>query len=574
MNFTVWAPNAGKVDLILDDQSFPMSRSENGWWVHEMDAVDGMRYRFSLDGGSPMPDPRSKWQPDGVHAASCVLDTSKLRNRNAAPFQQVPLRDAILYELHIGTFTPEGTYLSAIRKLPHLVSLGITHIEIMPVATFPGQRGWGYDGVDLFAPHPVYGTPQELVAFIHACHDAGIGVLLDVVYNHLGPDGNYLSAFGPYFTNHVSTPWGAALNFDQAGSDEVRSFVIDNALMWLRDYGFDGLRLDAVHAIYDSRARHLLEELSQRVRGLEETENRPLVLIAESDLNDPRMVRPTEIGGYGLDAHWADELHHTIHVFLTGENNGYYSDFGGLEDLATTLAEGYLFQGHYSPSRQRSHGRPPVGLHPEQLVVCAQNHDQIGNRAYGERLSHLLPPEKLKVAAALVLLSPCLPLLFQGEEWGATSPFLFFSDHESEELRRIIRESRHEEFKAFSWKEDVPDPSEETSFQKSQLNWQELGDSKHQELFEWHQALINIRKGNQNRPEILPGAKVSWDADQLWMTLLCGDVLAAFNFAEQSQQVPLPEGAWKLALSSFDDASSQKKEIPSFGVLVFTRQAI
>ncbi len=543
MNFRVWSPLAKEVELVLNDSPVSMTRKDKGWWSAWVpDSEEQLRYRYRVDGEGPFPDPRSPWQPDGVHGDSVFVDIRTLRNRVSPVFRQVPLSEAVIYELHVGTFTQEGTYRAAIDKLHHLVSLGVTHVELLPLASFPGNHGWGYDGVSLFAPFPAYGTPQDLALFIEACHARNLAVILDVVYNHLGPDGNYLEKFGPYFTDATATPWGKAVNLNGPHSDGVREFIIDNALMWLREYGFDGLRLDAVHELYDGRAVHILEELSQRVRQLEMEEERPLVLIAESNQNDPRLIRSPEAGGYGLDAHWADELHHAIHVYLTGENLGYYSDFTGLKDIAAALDRGYIFQGQYSPSRSRSHGRPPAGVEPKHLVVCAQNHDQIGNRAFGERLGALVPMPALKAAAALVLLSPWVPMLFQGEEWGARTPFLFFSDHTSPELREIIRKSRYEEFSAFGWGDDIPDPSDPASFQRSKLNWGELDETPSRELLQWYRTLLRLRRESTPSES---GKNVVWSEQDQWLALRRGHVLALFNFSPHSQVLRLPAGVWQ-----------------------------
>jgi len=456
--FSVWAPRAKSVELVTPDRRIALNGAADGFWRGEIDPSQVQSgYRYSVDGAAAVPDPRSRWQPDGVHGNSYLLDAAEIRRVHRPQFQAKPLADAVIYELHVGTFTPQGTYAAAAGRLPYLAELGVTHLELMPLATFPGRRGWGYDGVDLYAPLPAYGTPHELAAFVGACHERGLGVLLDVVYNHLGPDGNYLSGFAPYFTDRVKTPWGEAINYDAADSDEVRRFVIDNALMWLRDYGFDGLRLDAVHAIYSFEATHVLEELAEAVHRLSTESNRKLVLIAESDLNDPRLVRPAARGGYGLDAHWADDFHHAVHRFFTGETRGYYQDFNGIADIAAALTHGYVYRGQYSPFRRRRHGKPPRGVGADQLVIFAQNHDQIGNRARGERLSMLLDAPRLKAIAALTLLSPFVPLLFQGEEWGASTPFLYFTDHQDPQLGRLVSEGRTREFASFGWVGGVPD---------------------------------------------------------------------------------------------------------------------
>jgi maltooligosyltrehalose trehalohydrolase len=556
--FSVWAPHAKSVDLLLGEQRIALSPTSRGYWQTEVSAHAGQDYKYSLDGAAGRPDPRSRWQPAGVHGASripeaLVADHIPVRSG----FQAVPLGQAIIYELHVGTFTAEGTYAAAQMKLPHLCELGVTHLELMPLATFPGERGWGYDGVDLFAPFPAYGTPEELAAFVRACHSCGLAVLLDVVYNHLGPDGNYLAAYAPYFTDRYKTGWGAAINYDGPHSDEVRRFVIDNALMWLKDYEFDGLRLDAVHAIFSFEAVHFLEALSRAVKDLSKELARPLVLIAESDLNDPRLVHSASRGGYGLDAHWADDFHHAIHRYFTGETDGYYADFQGLRDVATALCDGYVYQGQFSVHRGRTHGRPPSGVEPHQLIVSAQNHDQIGNRAQGERLSSLLELGALKAVAALTLLSPFVPMLFQGEEWGASTPFLYFTDHQDPNLARLVAEGRSKEFSAFRWQGAVPNPQEQGTFERSKLDWSELTQAHHAELFDWYRRLIRLKK---DRPEMpresrvdAPAPKVKFDEAAQWLTFVHSGVLVALNWRDRAQDVPMPVGEWNLLMRSDSD---------------------
>jgi maltooligosyltrehalose trehalohydrolase len=546
MNFSIWAPHAKSLVLVLDSGEHPMHAEAHGWWRLDVpSAGPGTRYQFRIDDRGPFPDPRSAWQPEGVHGPSVAIDHAAYPWRDAG-FTPPALSEALIYELHVGTFTPGSTYASAVERLAYLRDLGVTHVELMPVATFPGARGWGYDGAALFAPHPAYGTPDDLKAFIDQAHALGLAVLLDVVYNHLGPDGNYLGAFGPYFTDRVKTPWGDALNFDGEYSDEVRAFFLDNALMWLRDYHFDGLRLDAVHAIFDQSATHILETMAERVAELSALTGRPRVLIAESDFNTPRLVQSPAHGGYGLAAHWEDDFHHALHAFLTGEHDGYHADFGSLAQVAKALEQAYVFDGQYSAYRKRRHGRPPLHVAPSQLVVFAQNHDQTGNRAIGERLSHLLEPPILKATAALLLLSPFVPMLFQGEEWGADTPFLFFTDHH-EELGRLVTEGRRREFAAFDWHgKEVPDPQAPETFERSKLRWSELDEPAHRDILDWHRALVALRR---TIPLGTP-AEVAFDESGRWLTLQRGNLIAAFNFADQPQRIPLPPGDWQPTLAS------------------------
>jgi maltooligosyltrehalose trehalohydrolase len=584
MNLVVWAPSAKSVELVTPERRIPLLRDTGGYWRADVDeSLLAHGYRYSIDGGEPIPDPQSKWQPEGVHGPSYPVDTARLHQpqgpqqqgaldsgiRDRTPsFFPKPLREAVIYELHIGTFTPEGTYAAARTKLPHLIELGVTHLELMPLATFPGRRGWGYDGVDPFAPFPAYGNPLELAAFVQACHAQGLAVLLDVVYNHLGPDGNYLAQYGPYFTDRYTTNWGAAINYDGPDSDPVRRFVIDNALMWLRDYGFDGLRLDAVHAIFSFDAVHVLEELAVAVKALGAKLGRSLVLIAESDLNDPRLVRPASRGGYGLDAHWADDFHHAVHRFFTGETDGYYADFHGLEDVATALREGYVYQGQYSPHRRRRHGRPPRGVAADQIVVCAQNHDQIGNRAQGERLSMMLGVPQLKAIAALTVLSPFVPLLFQGEEWGAQTPFLYFTDHENAELGRLVAEGRSKEFSSFRWQGAVPNPQEHDTFVRSKLNWAELPLAPHAEIYEWYRQLIRLRHAKRSRIK----AAVNVDPKAGSLRFVNDDVVCVFNFSTASQRLRMPRGEWELALRSDMNEAKPADAVPAQGTFIFRRR--
>lgn len=541
-----------------------MTEGEHGWWETSADVpAHGTRYMFRVDGEGPFPDPRSPFQPDGVHGASQTVDHAAFAWNDHA-FVPTPMTEAILYELHVGTFSPEGTYEGAARRLPHLADLGITHVEIMPIGAFPGDHGWGYDGTALFAPHAPYGTPDQLKTFVQEAHRLGLAVLLDVVYNHFGPAGNYVERYGSYLTDHYKTPWGDAVNFDDRDCGGVREFVCDNALMWLRDYHFDGLRLDAVHAIHDESALHILEELVARVRQFSEQQGRNYVLIAESDLNAPRLVQPRAFGGYGLDAHWADDFHHALHAYFTGEQDGIHRDFGTLQDVAKALRQAYVYDGQYSEYRGRPFGRTPKNVAPSQLVVFSQNHDQTGNRAHGDRLVHILDEPRSKAIAALVLLSPFVPLLFQGEEWGASSPFLYFSDHESK-LGKQIAEGRRRDFEKFGWAgSDIPDPQARDTFEKSQLHWSELEEPRHGDILTWYRALIALRPCFQKA-----APEVHFDEIRRWLTMRRGDWLVALNLADQTQRVPLPEAEWQLRLASAE--ASHRDRVAAWGVVVMER---
>jgi maltooligosyltrehalose trehalohydrolase len=539
--FNVWAPLATDVALQIDEQTQPMLRTGGGWWSAESTAAGpGSDYGFVLDGEGPFPDPRSAWQPFGIHGLSRIVDHSAFRwtDYNWHPR---PLSSAIIYELHVGTFTPEGTFRSVIERLDYLLELGITHIELMPSAEFSGPWGWGYDAVDLFAPHHHYGTPDDLKFLIDTCHQRGLAVLLDVVYNHFGPAGNYLGKFGPYLTDAYKTPWGQAVNLDRKGSHEVRRFFADNALMWLRDYHFDGLRLDAVHAFVDNSAVHFLEFLASEVDTLSASVGRRLVLIAESDLNAPCIVRSREASGYGIDAQWSDDFHHALHTVLTGERNGYYEEFGTLSQLAKALRSVFVYDGIYSPHRDSIHGRPVVGLSGWHFLAYSQNHDQVGNRAQGERLCHLVNLGRLKIAAALVLASPFVPMLFQGEEFGASSPFQYFSQHEDPELAQKVSEGRKNEFKAFGWNpDDVPDPQERAAFERSKLRWSEVTQGEHAELLDWYKQLISIRRAT---PELTDGrlaeVEVRFDERAQWLVLKRGLIEIVCNLAADRQAIPI-----------------------------------
>ena len=560
--FRVWAPLSGRVEVVLGDRRLPMARAASGsaawgsmtggWWACSVDeAGPGTDYAFSLDGGPPRPDPRSAFQPRGIHGPSQVVDHSAFRWSDS-DWRGVALPGCVLYECHIGTFSADGTFDGAIEHLGHLVDLGVDAIELLPVAEFSGARGWGYDGVDLFAPHHGYGGPDGLKRLVDAAHGHGLGVVMDVVYNHLGPAGNYLPEFGPYFSARHQTNWGDAVNFDGPGSDEVRRFVTDNALAWLRDYHCDGLRLDAVHAIVDDSATHILEALAAEVDALAAHVRRPLFLIAESDLNDPRFVCGRDAGGYGLTASWADEWHHALHAALTGDVSGYYEDFGPLPLLAKALRQAWVYDGIYSPHRQRVHGRPPSGLAGSQFVVATQNHDQIGNRAAGERSAALMSDGRLRVAAALLLTSPFVPMLFQGEEWGASTPFLYFTDHSDPGLGRTVSDGRRHEFSSFGWDPDsVPDPQLLATFERSRLDWAEPRKDSRADLLAWYRRLIALRREIPALADPrLDRTSTEYDQDAGWIVVRRGPVAVASNLGDSTWTFPVDPSAELLAASA------------------------
>lgn len=548
--FGVWAPRARHVDLVLEGERRAMQRIDAGSFALEIDAPEGTRYAYSLDGGDPLPDPGSRHQPDGVHGASAVVDPS-WSGWTDTGWKGRDLGTSVIYELHVGTFTPEGTFDAAIAMLEHLAALGVTAVELMPVAEFTGERGWGYDGVDLYAAHHAYGGPRGLDRLVNACHAKGLAVIQDVVYNHLGPDGNYLERFGPYFTDRHQTPWGKAMNFDGPDSAPVRAYVIENALSWMRDHHVDGVRVDAVHAMVDGSAIHVLEELTARVHDLEERLGRKLWVIAESDLNDPRVVRPREQWGWGCDAQWSDDFHHALHAVLTGESRGYYADFGTLADLAKAIRDVYVYDGRWSPYRRRVQGRPFGDLSGHRALAYAQDHDQVGNRARGERLSHLVDGARLRIAAAVVLTSPYVPMLFMGEEWGASTPFQYFTDHRDPMIAHAVSEGRRYEFGGFGWRpEEIADPQDPATFTRSKLDWSEPGGDAHRGILQWYRALIALRR---NEPSLMDGRRdlvdVACDEVAGWMRIRRGPITVAFSIG-RDVDIPLGTRPGELALAS------------------------
>ena len=576
--FRVWAPNARTVEVECAGDRTPMLRHSNGWWMVEVSqALAGYEYSFVLDGGAPLPDPRSAYQPHGVHGCSQVVDHSAFR-WNDQGWTPPPFAAGSIYELHIGTFTPEGTFDAAISRLDHLADLGVTYVEVMPVAEFSGDRGWGYDGVDLFAPHHCYGGPEALKRLVDACHSRGLATILDVVYNHFGPCGNYLPQFGPYLNRRYATSWGDAVNFDGPGSDEVRRFFCDNAQAWLRDYHFDGLRLDAVHAIFDMSALHFLEQLATEVRKLQPKLGRELTLIAESDLNNPRLVQPVEAGGYGLDAMWCDDFHHAIHAVLTHERGGYYADFGSLAEVAAALQRGFVYDGRYSIYRGRVHGRPARAVSGHRFVAFTQNHDQVGNRAKGDRSSHLMTIARAKIAAAFLVMSPHVPLIFQGEEWAASTPFQYFTGHEDVALAQAVSEGRRREFARFAWRTDeIPDPQAPQTFQQSKLRWEEIGLQPHTEMLEWYRTLLRLRR---TVPGLWDGGfervRVRFDERLQWFVVERPPLVMVANLAESARTVPLPHDGSSRPLVLSDHTiriGAEKVELPPDTVAILGTEA-
>ncbi len=542
--FELWAPAVHSVDVQVNGKNYSMQPvGKRGWWgVDVPDAGPGANYGFLVDNDTKLyPDPRSLAQPAGVHGLSQVYDQNAFQWSDQH-FQPPPLASAIVYELHPGTFTPTGTLDSAIEKLDSLVDLGVTHIELMPVASFPGDYGWGYDGVALFSVYQPYGGPDALKRFVNAAHRKGLAVLLDVVYNHFGPVGNYTGKFGPYLIDYHKTPWGGAVNLEGAGSHEVRRFLCDNARMWLRDFHIDGLRLDAVHALIDRSAIHFLEQLSAEVDRISATLGKQLVLVAETDLNTPRFVTPREAGGLGMDAQWSDDFHHALFAVLTPESDGgYYSDFGSLAQLAKALEQTFVFDGIYSHYRRRVHGRSAAHVSQHRFFGYIQNHDQVGNRARGERLSEDVGLARAKIAAALVLLGPFIPMLFQGEEWAASAPFQYFAHHEDPEMARAVSEGRKSEFEAFGWDPDsIPDPESRSTFERSRLNWDEAAKPPHAEMRAWYRSLIWFRRSTPCLNNGDPGnTRVVFDEIERWLRMTRGTIAVLCNIGASTRSLPV-----------------------------------
>jgi maltooligosyltrehalose trehalohydrolase len=563
--FSVWAPQASQVRLRLDGQDVRLAPDPDrgGWWRGDAPhARPDADYAYLLDDDEqPLPDPRTLWQPDGVHGPSRRYDHDAYQWSDQQ-WRGRQLPGSILYELHVGTFTPAGTFDSAIERLDHLVSLGVDQVELLPVNAFNGTHNWGYDGVCWFAPHEAYGGPDGLKRFVDACHQRGLGVILDVVYNHLGPSGAYATRFGPYLAAG-SNPWGSSVNLNEAGSDEVRRYIIDSVLMWLRDYHIDGLRLDAVHAFDDRGAIHLLEQLAVEVDTLSTHVGRPLSLIAESDLNDPKLITPREAGGFGLHGQWNDDAHHALHTLLTGERQGYYADFGSLQCLSDVLTGGFFHAGTWSRFRGRHHGRPldRTRLPGHRLVAYLQNHDQVGNRAAGDRISASLSPGLLRIGATLLFTAPFTPMLFMGEEWGATTPWQFFTSHPEPELATAVASGRRREFATHGWPEgDVPDPQDPQTFHRSRLDWAELDKPEHRDLLDFYRRLIALRKSSKDLSDPrLDQVKVSFGNQFLVMRR--GHTVVAANFAGRKQRITLPGVIRTVLLATETGASVMRDSV-------------
>jgi maltooligosyltrehalose trehalohydrolase len=559
-DFSVWSPLRHRVDvkiLFPEERIVPMEKDVQGYWrARASNVFPGTKYVFLLDRERERPDPTSRYQPEGVHGPSQVIDQSSFVWKDDE-WKGAALETYILYELHTGTFTQEGTFDAVIPRLEYLKDLGITALELMPVAQFPGTRNWGYDGVYPYAVQNSYGGPEGLKRLVNACHLKRIAVVLDVVYNHLGPEGNYLWDYGPYFTDRYRTPWGDAINFDGPYSDEVRNFFIQNALAWVTDYHVDALRIDAIHGIFDFGAKHFLRELGEAVHARAAELGRHIYVIPESDLNDVRVINPVKLGGYGLDAQWNDDFHHCLHTLLTGERSGYYEDFGKIEYLEKALREGFVYSGEYSLFRKRRHGNSSGHRPASQFVVFSQNHDQVGNRMGGERLTSLVSFEQLKLAAGVVILSPFIPLLFMGEEYGEPSAFQYFVSHSDEVLIGAVRKGRREEFRAFGWDGEIPDPQAEATFLGSKIDTELRHRDHHRTLFGFYKALLNLRK------ELAPLRDLSTTDSEvksfpkesaLFLRRWHGDdeVFGLFNFSDEQQAIlfPLPKRLWERVLDS------------------------
>ena len=577
VTFRVWAPARRAVDVVIDGRRpQPLVAGDDGTFSLAAGHLpDGARYQYRLDGDRHRPDPASRWQPEGVHGPSVVVDPRRFPWTDQG-FRGHALADLVLYELHVGTFTTAGTFEAVIPHLASLVDLGVTAVELMPVAEFPGSRNWGYDGVHLFAPQSTYGGPRGLRRLVDACHAHGLSVFLDVVYNHLGPEGNYLGEYGPYFTDRYKTPWGSAINYDGPDAAGVRRHVVENARFWVREFHVDGLRLDAIHSIFDASPVHILTELAAAAREEAARLGRPAYVMAETHDNDRKIVLPPSEGGLGLDAIWADDFHHAVHARLTGERGGYYADFAGGRGLERALAEGFAYQGEPSEYFGRPRGTPSADLPGERIVFCLQNHDQVGNRAAGDRLSTILPFPAVKCAVALLLAAPAIPLLFMGEEYGETAPFQFFTSFLDRELAEAVRRGRTAEFTRFAWEGVVPDPGEPGTFVRSRLSHSLAGAPRHRELREYYRGWLALRRthpalGTRDKD------RVTASLDEGVLTLDRGSdrserVRLVANLTGRARALPKLEPPWRLLLDSEDvrfAGSGVARPLAAYQVVVF-----
>jgi maltooligosyltrehalose trehalohydrolase len=579
--FRVWAPARERVELHIlapEERRVAMTKASGGYHEVVVDhCPEGTRYLYVLDGGDERPDPASRHQPEGVHNASAVVGADF--EWHDAGWKGVPLRDYVVYELHVGTFTPEGTFDAAIGHLDRLKELGVTAVELLPVAQFPGERNWGYDGTYVNAVQASYGGPRALKRLVDACHQRGMAILLDVVYNHLGPEGNYLSQFGPYFTDRYKTPWGLALNFDGAQSDHVRWLFIHNALQWIDEFHIDGLRVDAVHAIVDHSAEPFLQDLNVAVHARAKELGRLVYSIAESDLNDPRVITPRDELGLDFDSQWADDYHHTLHVLLTGEQDGYYSGFTRkVSNLARVIETGYLYIGQHSGYRGRKYGLKPKTRDGAQFVVSMQNHDQVGNRMRGERLGDMVSAGQTRLAAAAIILSPFIPMLFMGEEYAEKAPFQYFTSHSDHDLIEAVRKGRREEFDDFTWEGEPPDPHAEETFQRSKLSWALLEQPEHAAMWRWYQQLLALRRQTPVLSDLhLDRLRTLADDERQVLLIVRGQgphaVLTAFNFSGETQTVDPPQGSWKTMLDTEAKIDGSRLTLPPYGVGVWGAEA-
>ncbi|MGV2828573.1 malto-oligosyltrehalose trehalohydrolase [Myxosarcina sp. GI1(2024)] len=587
--FTLWAPLAKQIAVKIvapQEKLLPMVELERGYWQVKAEGIEpGTLYYYQLEDGTTRPDPAAHFQPQGVHRASEVIDHSQM-NWQDTGWSGVPLDEMIIYELHVGTFTEEGTFTAIIPRLPELLELGVNAIEIMPVSQFPGDRNWGYDGVYPFAVQNSYGRPEDFKQLINKAHQQGIAVILDVVYNHFGPEGNYTACYGPYFTETYRTPWGSAINFDDAYSDGVRNFAIENALHWFENYHIDALRLDAIHAIYDLGAKHILQEMAERVEELSQRVGRKFYLIAESDLNDVRVIRPRELGGFGVDAQWSDDFHHSVRTLLTKELVGYYQDFGSCEQLAKAYKKTFVYDWQYSPFRKRYHGSDASNRPGWQFVVCIQNHDQVGNRMLGERLASLVKFETLKLAVGALMISPYIPLLFMGEEYGENAPFLYFVSHSDPDLVAAVREGRKAEFADFHIEGEYVDPQSRKAFNSSKLDWEKKSTGKHQVLWQFYRQLILLRRTISALKKLDKQnlSATAIESDRLILLHRWQDrsqIFSILNFADEAVSFTnnIPQGKWQKLLDSSEakwmgDGTSLPQAIELNSELIIQPQSI